>query len=215
MCGAMRTTSLRGQRCRKPALPKTDPPRCEQHFMEYATKAPGHAHRFYGARLRPSLAQAMSEYLEAEGAAGQLDVSAELFLLRDAASHAVEKYSDVCAAEGASLEARVLAGQLMSVALREVLDAVKVAGQVEEVRLRVAGHFAACMREVLRAVVAAANRAFENDCRVATFERLLREEIAERAAAAGRDGGDGTAITPDQCVLEMDAATAPAEPAGD
>jgi hypothetical protein len=199
-CDAMRTTSNTGARCNKDALPNTDPPRCENHVMNYEAKSTEHMHRFYGRQMRPALKAAVQELIEGLGVVEQLDLSEELALVRHQTGNLVEVYS--AAVEGnATLETRVAAGAVMVESVKDVIKAVESMAHVEEVKLRVSGTFAGAMHSVVVAVVKAVNEVFQDDYRVPEFERVLRERLLVHAAGSGEDG---TVLTPDQDVIEMD-----------
>lgn len=164
---------------------------------EYATKASDHMHKFYGSRLRPSLAAVIERVVADTPLVEQLSCVEELQLLRVQAGDAVAMYGE-CVEQGATGGALLTAGAVMAESLERVVAAAKTVASVEELKLRVAGTYAAAMHQVIVAVVRAANVAFENDYRVARFEEMLREELDARV------GADAAAAVPPPWELSAD-----------
>lgn len=210
-CEAMVTASLTGRRCKYDAEPDTDPPRCIDHL--YNSERTGHrGHylpRFYTKALRPTLAARVEEAVAEMPPVTQLDVSAELTMIRLVAEDSVRQYADAheLTDEGKREAAKIMMGEMMLARMKEVMSACDTAAKISEVKLRVQGAFVDVMGAVITSVLKAAWQVFGDDVKVAEFERVLREHLEVRSVP----GYDGTELTPDQDVIGMDD-TVPKEP---
>lgn len=220
-CEAMRTTSLKGVRCPKPADPGTDPPRCTRHWsINMMDKGGGVARRhdathpllnevymtrFYGRTLQPKLKARLGEVLNDLAPMEQLGCLEELALIRDAAANSVELYSKMVE-EGVNAEKLISAGAIMTSQLQEVIKSANTAASIEDVKQKLCGAFAHLVEACATSVTRALWEVYGDDCRIAEVEKKLREHLFVRIDRRENSlGFEGTMLTPDQDVLLMDA----------
>lgn len=201
-CEAMVTVSLTGRRCKYDAEPDSDPPRCMGHMWnEERRGARGvYMSRYYLKTLRPALAKKLEDALDEVKGMDQLDVGAELELMRVTARDAVEQYAAAVDLPGdKGLEARVLVGELLNKRLQEVADMVEKTARVQDLRTQLQGAFAVVMSAVISSVAHAMWETFGDDYRVANCVALIESKLQVKNI-----GSDGTELTPDRDVTEMD-----------
>lgn len=225
-CEAMLTPSTIGRRCNKPAMEGTDPPRCERHWSINMTDKGGgcvrrhdathpllneiYMTKFYHRTLQPKLKARLSEVLENMAPMEQLNVMEELALIRDNASNAVAVYAELVEKD-APTEAIMAAGQLMQHQCQEVIKAANTAASIEDTKQKLCGAFAHLVEATTVAVTRALYEVYGDDFRIAEVEKRLREHLFVRIDRRDNAiGFEGTMLTPDQDVLEMDA-TVPRE----
>jgi len=157
--------------------------------------------RYYLKCLRPTLAAALETAL-AESPLDQLDLSEELALIRVAAGDAVAQYakvSELTGEDAKTAEMKLMMGQMMISRLQDVAKMAEAAGSNAELKVRLQGAFAQVMTSVITSIAHAAWEVFGDDYRVKDFEELIRTKLEARGA-----GVEGTEITPDRDVIEMD-----------
>jgi hypothetical protein len=216
----MVTSSLSGRQCKYDAEPETvdaGRPRCVQHL--YTNERRGaeghHMSRYYLKTLRPALAVAMEQAMEAmETPLAHLDLSEEVALMRLAAKDGVEAYAQ--ALEDAAkqptnspkaMELKLSAGVIMAEKLKDVQRMVEGAAGIEKVKAEVMDLFSQVMAAVITSVSHAAWEIWGDDIKVKEFTELLKQKLERRQVT----GITGTEVTPDMDVQEMDD-TVPREP---
>ncbi len=203
-CIAMVQSSLTGRRCKYEAEPDTDPPRCSQHLHTDERRGPNgyHMSRYYLKCLRPTLAAKLEEAVDSLGSLDALDLTEELALIRVAAGDAVEQYAkaqEISGDDAKSTELKMITGQMMISRLQDVAKMCEAAGSSAELKVRLQTAFASVMTSVITSIAHAAWEVFGDDYRVKDFEELIRTKLEARG-----HGVEGTEITPDRDVIEMD-----------
>lgn len=137
--------------------------------------------------------------------AEQLRLFEELALIRESIGPSIQIYG---AAREASLkepeneklrEAALAAGQLLRDQLAEVVKTCDVAARIDAAaKDKVSVH---TLHHFVNQLVVCAHKVFGDDPRVAELDQTLRETVR----IPGVNENEGTSITPDQDVLEMDA----------
>lgn len=155
--------------------------------------------RSYLHALRPTLTQRLEAALEGSEAFQQLDVSDELALIRDAAGNAVKMYAEAVEQQ-LSTDALLAVGSLMTEQLTTVIRSAETAARVTETKQRVTTAFGDALARVISSILHAAYEVWGDDYKVGEFEKLIRERLKSNQLP----GADGTLLTPDQDVQEMD-----------
>lgn len=205
-CIAMVQSSLTGRRCKYESEEGSDPPRCSQHAYTDERRGPNgyHMSRYYLKCLRPTLALALEKALS-ETSLDNLDLNEELALIRVAAGDAVAEYAKVVElSESKSddpkiTELKMLTGQMMISRLQDVAKMATEAGNTADLKIKLQGAFSQVMTSVITSIAHAAWEVFGDDSRVKDFEELIRTKLEARGT-----GVEGTEITPDRDVIEMD-----------
>jgi hypothetical protein len=155
--------------------------------------------RSYTHALKGALAATIQTQLEESEPFEALDLTEELLLVRNSAANAVAIYSQALD-EGATLDVVMQAGLIMQGQLSAVADMCDKAAKVAQQRNAIAGAFTDTLARVISSVLHAAYEVWGNDHSVGEFEKLLRSKLKERKLP----GAEGTALTPDLDVTEMD-----------
>ena len=151
-------------------------------------------HVFYAAVLGDTLTERIKDLIEAPDV---MTLREELALMRHAASNTVKLYAVACAS--GKEEAVLAAGALMADALKQVADMCERAARVEsqgDDKISVM-HIQVIVNQITR--IAHRVLGEEHLALAQEFERLVRTEVR-----LPKTGVEGTSITPDQDVLEMD-----------
>lgn len=211
-CTAMRSPSISGARCQYDGEPGTDPVRCVVHMDsgDRRGREGHHMSRFYLKNLRPTLAAKLEELVDKVTPIDQLDLSEEIGLMRAQAGDAVQMYAEACEmpdSDPRAQQARLIAGQMMSSRIKDVMAVIDQAGKTEELKVKLQTAFAQVMTSVISSVAHAAWEVFGDDHKVREFTDLIRSKLEVRNIDV-----EGTDLTPDRDAIQMDDSI-PAEPA--
>jgi hypothetical protein len=151
--------------------------------------------RFYKRSLTASLEAVLSEQLEMKPDE-QLSLFEELALVREAANNHVKIYS--LAVETGKQEAIMAAGELMAISMQRVAEICRIAAATHnEQKDKFSVHD---LNYIIEQIIRISFDCFKDDPRVNKFALMIRENLQ-----LTKD--QGTSITPDQEVLEMDKLT--------
>jgi len=198
----MKSPSKRGNRCTRDCVPGED--RCDRHLGLMDIRGKNFMHKFYLAKLRPTLLEAVEGAVRDAPITEQLSLLDEVLLVRHAASHSVQQYDEAVAS--GKPEAQLLAAELLKSSMKEVSEIVKAAATVEETKAKIIDSFTTAVGHLVTQVMQAAAEAFGDDHRVPEFERSLRARLELVEQQRERLGTDLTPEELDKQVTEMDAA---------
>jgi hypothetical protein len=156
----------------------------------------------YKRYLKPALTRALDEMLNTSPTE-QLALFEELALIRDAAGQIVAGYSDIRERLDAQpdneklKEAAIMSGALMRDALKEVITACESAARVQATSKESVS--AAHLNFFVEQIVQCAYQSFGDDVKVDEFIKRVRTQIR-----VPTNHVEGTTITPDADVIEMD-----------
>lgn len=211
-CESIIIPSRTGRRCKRSALPGTNPPRCEIHVLARARKTdPNYMPRFYTDTLRPALAAHVERMLEEAATADLLSIDEEVVLVKRAARDVVAMWS--AAVETGNAEAIRVAGIAMTSVLDDSTKIVARCASIEESRARVRGPMVTALETLIKRLTRIAYDVFGEDHRVRELERQLRADLRVTQAMGGGPGGTSllpTGESVDDAALQMDS-TVPEE----
>lgn len=187
-------------RCGKWAVKKSD--YCATHGGQREANSPdkivrvGHLPRFYSNKLKGTLRDVVEEALNAP-VAEQISVLEELAVSRASASMVVDMLQQ--AIDQRNGEAMVKAGLLVRETMEKVARLADIAARIESAGPQVGVH---TMHLIVNQIVRIAYEVFgEQQSLAEEFERKVRSDV--KLPSFGEV--EGTSITPDQDVQEMDA----------
>jgi len=151
--------------------------------------------RFYKRQLSDTLKAVLEEQLEAKPD-DQLSLFEELALVRETAGNHVKVYS---AAVDTGDQATIMAaGELMCISMQRVAEMCRIAAQVHnEQKSKFSIHD---LNYIIEQIIRISYDCFEGDERVNQFALDIREKLQLRT-------DQGTTLTPDKTVIEMDSLT--------